>query len=248
MIRRTELIMGMPITVCVVDDIAPSVFDHTFALFRDVDERFSTYKVTSEISAINRGEVAPEDYSKQMRAVLKKCDAAKKLTHGYFDIFKRDKIDPSGLVKGWSIGLVVAYLKKQAVRDFYVDAGGDVYAAGHNESNESWSLGIRHPLEKDKQAKYVSLSNAAIATSGNYERGLHLYNPFTNRPADYWLSVSVIGPDIETADILATTAFVMDDKGPDFIATIPGYEAFFIGKDLIGYSTTGFTQYEKPSK
>jgi thiamine biosynthesis lipoprotein len=244
---RTELIMGMPITVAVTDEIEAAIFSETFNIFKRVDERFSTYKETSEMSAINRGELSPDTYSKQMRDVLKKCDEFKKSTNGYFDIFKRDKIDPSGLVKGWSIGLVVDYLKKENIRNFFIDAGGDVYAGGQNEQGNAWSVGIRHPLQKDKQAKYVQLNYSAIATSGNYERGLHLYNPFTNAPADYWLSVSVIGPDIVVADVLATTAFVMGEAGPAYISTVSGYEAFFIDKTLVGHSTDGFDQYVKPS-
>ena len=68
--RETALIMGMPITVEVIGTLTMAPIAEAFAYFRAVDERFSTYKPESEISAINRGEIATADFSAEMREVF----------------------------------------------------------------------------------------------------------------------------------------------------------------------------------
>src|SRR5579863_7147150 len=101
-LKETQLIMGMPITIHVGDESAKETdIDEVFEHFVTVDEAFSTYKETSEISKINRGEIAEESYSPEMQEVLSLCEQTKKETDGYFDIVYNNLYDPSGLVKGW---------------------------------------------------------------------------------------------------------------------------------------------------
>ena len=100
--KHTRLLMGMPITVEVVDaTVTQDDLDKVFAYFVFVDETFSTYKTTSEISKINRGELLPGQYSEDMKAVLALCEQTREDTDGYFDIRSDGISDPSGLVKGW---------------------------------------------------------------------------------------------------------------------------------------------------
>ena len=97
--RSTRLVMGMPVTVEVVDACEPSLIDEIFAYFDAVDRRFSTYKADSEISAINRGEIAADDFSDAMKEVLALAATTRRETDGYFD--ERSPcgaIDPSGIV------------------------------------------------------------------------------------------------------------------------------------------------------
>ncbi|MDB5179312.1 MAG: thiamine biosynthesis protein [Patescibacteria group bacterium] len=237
--------MGMPITITLASGGDAKLLDEAFAIFTAVDLRFSTYKPDSEISQINAGRLKPRGYSSQMREVLAKCAAAKQATHGYFDIEHNGRLDPSGLVKGWSIQKVADFLTSQHIRDFYVDAGGDIVAAGHNSQDEPWSVGIRHPEHRDKNVKILYLSDLAVATSGTSERGEHIYNPHSPDTPTGLLSLTVVGPTIETADVLATTAFAMGAKtGLNFISAQPGYEAFAITGSLSAISTNGFARYQ----
>src|SRR5690349_14808267 len=102
--KRTRVLMGMPITVEVIDakvkesDIA-SVFDY----FAYVDRVFSTYKKESEISRLNAGEITKKQVSADVRQVLQLADDTKKESNGYFNIEHNGAIDPSGIVKGWAI-------------------------------------------------------------------------------------------------------------------------------------------------
>jgi thiamine biosynthesis lipoprotein len=97
--------------------------------------------------------------------------------------------------------------------------------------SKQWHIGIQDPRDKTKILNKLSIGSGAVATSGSYERGAHIINPKTGQPADELLSVSVIGPDIIKADVLATAAFAMGARGLDFIRLQDGYEALVINKN-----------------
>jgi len=68
---ETRLIMGMPVTLSIIsENNVQAELEKVFAYFHSIDERFSTYKETSEISKINRGEIRTEEYSKEMKDVF----------------------------------------------------------------------------------------------------------------------------------------------------------------------------------
>jgi len=248
MLKELKWIMGMPITVCLVDEKASQKdIDDVFAYFDYVDEKFSTYKNESEISKINRGEIAPENWSDDMKIVFELSEKTKKETNGYFDISTPEKIyDPSGLVKGWSIWNAAKILDSRGYENFYIDAGGDIEARGKNERGSDWSVGIRNPFGKsrDEIIKKVFISGHGMATSGAYIRGQHIYNPHVGRaPLREVVSVSVIGPNIYEADRFATAAFAMGREGINFIEELDGFEGYAIDKNGIATMTTNFDQY-----
>ena len=78
-------------------------------------------------------------------------------------------------------------------------------------------------------------ANAGVATSGTAARGNHLYDPLTGQDAVGSASLTVSGPSLETADVLATAAFVAGAGAFDVVAAVPGYEAMRI--DLHGALT-----------
>jgi len=246
--KETRSIMGMPITVNVADKSATAgTLEHVFSYFSSVDERFSTYKKTSEISRINRGELKESEYSNDMKTVFALSEKTRKETKGYFDIRNpQGDIDPSGLVKGWAIYNAAQLLKRQGFKNFYIDAGGDVQAEGHNENGRRWRVGIRDPLNtrEEKIVKVVHLTDCGIATSGTYLRGQHIYNPHEkNKPINDIVSLSVVGPNVYEADRFATAAFAMGKDGINFIERLPGFEGYAIDKEGIATMTGGFAKY-----
>jgi thiamine biosynthesis lipoprotein len=242
--------MGMPITVEIVDtNIKSSSIDDVFDYFKYIDENFSVYKENSEISGINQNKITERDYSKDMRIVLALSEETKKLTNGYFDIVTPGgKCDPSGLVKGWAIYNASQILKKQGYCNFYIEAGGDIQTSGKNSKGENWSVGIKNPFEpeKNEMVKIVYGENLAIATSGTYLRGHHIYNPLEKDVVlDDIISLSVIGPNIYEADRFATAAFAMGQNGIEFIENMGGFEGYMIDMKGIATETTGFEKYVK---
>lgn len=240
--RKTRLIMGMPITVEIIGS-ADKVFDEVFDYFGYVDQKFSTYKNTSEISKINRGEIKSSDFSSEMKKIFKLAEQTKKETDRYFDIVQNGKIDPSGIVKGWAILNAAKIIKRAGFENFYVEAGGDIQVLGRKKKGEKWRVGIRNPFNVSEIIKVLSVSNLGVATSGAYERGLHIYNPKTHRLANEIASITVVGRNVYEADRFATAAFAMGKRGIEFIERQKGLEGYMIDKKGIATLTRGFEKY-----
>ncbi|MDE2445242.1 MAG: FAD:protein FMN transferase [Alphaproteobacteria bacterium] len=243
--RETRILMGMPITVEIVGTSHSSIIELVFAYFRAVDARFSTYKESSEISRFNRGEISPENLSENMKEVLRISAQTRDQTKGFFEIRKPDgSLDPSGIVKGWAIKHAAGMISAAGLHDFYVEAGGDIQASGKNEDAGEWRVGIRSPFVMDQIIKVVTLRGQGMATSGNYIRGDHIYNP--HDPAkriEHIVSLSVIGPDILEADRFATAAFAMGEDGIAFLENRTGLEGYMVTADGIATQTSGFGAY-----
>lgn len=247
--KETRLIMGMPITIEIADPAANAeTFEKVFAYFTGIDERFSTYKSTSEITAINEKRLQEKDWSPEMMLIFVMCKETQRATNGYFNIMAPDgKLDPSGIVKGWAIWNAAKFLEKDGFKNFYVDAGGDIQPRGENADGKEWSVGVKNPWNQNENVKTVYVTNEGVATSGTYIRGLHIYNPLNgNKPVDEVVSLTVIGPNIYEADRFATAAFAMGKAGINFIESVPGLEGYLIDKNKVATMTSGFERYTTP--
>ncbi|RYL97970.1 FAD:protein FMN transferase [Sporolactobacillus sp. THM7-7] len=128
-------------------------------------------------------------------------------------------LDLNAVAKGLAVDQAAKILRNAGFLHFMINAGGDIYAAGQNERHESWTIGIRDPLDPEKLAGTVRLSDAAICTSGHYERPSpvmpgesHLLDPRSGRSPGMIVSCSVIAPFAMLADAFSTAALVM---GPE---------------------------------
>jgi FAD:protein FMN transferase len=255
--KETRLLMGMPVTLEVVDPAATQqVLDATFGYFEYIDAKFSTYKEHSEISLLNRGELTLEETSYDMRTIFRLAEQIKQVSGGYFDIHHGQNYDPSGLVKGWAIFNAAEMLRGQGFENFYVEAGGDFQVYGKNSHGQDWRVGIRNPFQADEIVKVLSISDQGIATSGTYVRGAHIYNPKDDarpedrarpedgtRPEAEIVSLTVIGPDIYLADCFATAAFAMGAQGIAFIEKLEDFEGYMIDVNRQATYTSGFMRY-----
>jgi thiamine biosynthesis lipoprotein len=236
--------MGMPITVEILDDNTTQAdIERVFAYFRSIDDTFSTYKEESEISKINRGELDEEDYSHAMKTILQLADQTRQETQGYFNIQRNGIIDPSGIVKGWAIFQAAQLLEEAGFLNFYIDAGGDIQAAGTKNDNP-WRIGIRNPFNRTENVKVLAITDRGVATSGTAIRGQHIYNPHQQeQPLEDIVSLTVIGPNIYEADRFATAAFAMGRRGIFFIEQLPGFEGYLIDSSARATYTSGFERY-----
>jgi thiamine biosynthesis lipoprotein len=235
--------MGMPVTVEVVGAINRALHERVFDWLRIVDRRFSPFRTDSEVSAINLGGAATAN-SDDMAEILDLAEKTRQQTGGYFDIRRPGGgIDPSGIVKGWAILKAAAILKTGGAKNFFVEAGGDIQAAGRNAEGNDWSVGIRNPFDAEKIVKVVRLRGRGVATSGTYARGQHIYDPFRpGIPIDEIVSLTVIGPDVLEADRFATAAFAMGRDGIAFVASRPELEGYLIDRNGIATMTGGFEE------
>ena len=238
--------MGTVITVEIADiDADQKNLDEIFLYFEYVDEKFSPFKNTSEISQINQNKIKPDEWSADMKEIFVLAEKTKQDTGGYFDIVANDGLyNPSGIVKGWAIYNAAKILENKGYKNFYVDAGGDIQIRGKNDQGGPWSVGIKNPFDQKQIVKVVYLQSEGIATSGTYIRGQHIYNPFTRgeKITDI-VSLSVVGPNVYEADRFATAAFCMGKKGIEFIEKLPGFEGYVIDKNGIATYTSNFEKY-----
>lgn len=236
--------MDMPVIVEIVDPVPSQIIYEVFDYFRLIDNTFSTFKKTSEITKINNGKLKPSEYSTDMREIFRLSEQTKKETNGYFEINRGGKIDPSGIVKGWAIHNAAKLLHGMGFKNYYVEIGGDIEVAGNNVEGKPWAIGIRNPFNVKEIVKVVKLRSNGIATSGTYERGKHVYNPKENfRAADQITSFTVIGPNVYEADRFATAAFAMGKAGIQFIEKLPELAGYMIDTAGIATMTTNFTSY-----
>lgn len=235
--------MGMPVTVEIAESAPSRTIAKVFDYFRQIDQKYSPYKKTSELSRVNDG-LPESQWTAEMKTVLRLCEETKRQTNGYFDINRNGQLDPSGLVKGWAINNAAGLLRELGFKDFYIEAGGDIQANGHNAEHQPWVVGIRNPFNIQEIIKVIKVTNKGVATSGSYIRGEHVYNPHDqSQKTSFVKSLTVVGPDIYEADRYATAAFAMGPEGIKFIEALSGFEAYMVDDRQIATYTTGFEAY-----
>lgn len=243
--QEKRILMDMPVVVEVLDgDVKISDLNKIYDYFKYVDETFSTFKSSSEVSRINRGELLLLNASLDVQEVFKFCEQTKLESKGYYDINHNGKYDPLGLVKGWAIYNASKILDGIGFTNYYVEAGGDIQVKGQGHQGDGWHIGIRNPLKYHEIVKTVRLVDCGIATSGISARGQHIYNPF--KPVDQIpdiVSLTVIGPNVYEADRFATPAFAMGKSGINFIEERLSLEGYLIDKNGIATYTSGFNNY-----
>ncbi|MFF4047263.1 FAD:protein FMN transferase [Streptomyces chartreusis] len=235
--HRVEHVMGFPVSLRVDDPhVGPEAADAVFAWLREVDARFSPFKADSEVCRLDRGEIARQDVSADLDEVLGLCEEYRVATGGAFDVRLPGRgLDPCAVVKGWSVQRAAESLRAAGARRFVLNAGGDVVAGGG-----PWRVGVRHPEQADKVCTVAELTDGAIATSARYERGDHIIDGRTGRPATGLLSLSVVASSLTVADTVATAAFAMGAEGVDWAASRAGCEVFAVDAERRVLRTEGF--------
>ena len=245
MIIETRIMMGMPITLKAAgsDPNTRDVFDETFRYFERIDQKYSPFIASSDVSRINAGTLTEPDYDLELQEIIAHAEKTKHETNGYFNIWHKGVFDPSGIVKGWAIRKAADQMSKR-IDNFYVDAGGDIQAQGTNDEHLPWRIGIRNPFDRSQNVAIVSLTDYSIATSGTAIRGQHIYDPLSDHPITEIVSLSVIAPNILDADRMATAAFAMGKRGINFIEKLPGYEAYMIDDNKRATQTSDWHSFE----
>jgi thiamine biosynthesis lipoprotein len=230
------------------------------------DELYQLLKVSKQISKISDGvfdvSFSSLGYLYDFRSGKKPSDQQIKKLVGKIDyqaIFLDDKtrsvsfghsgmkIDLGGIAKGYAVDRGIEILRSQGIQHAIVTAGGDSRVLG-NHRNRDWMVGIQAPRNRSAVATAVPLSDAAISTSGDYERffiesGIrfhHIIDPKTGDSAREVQSASVIGPEATMTDALSTTVFILGiKKGMELIEGLPDYDAILIDQQSKLHFTSG---------
>ena len=169
----------------------------------------------------------------------------------------RTKIDLGGIGKGYAVDEAARIFREHGIRDFFIDAGGDVYAGGTNCSGRPWRVGIKDPRDQAQIIDVVEVTDRAVMTSGNYEQFLvirgehwsHILDPRTGFPQKEVVSATVIGPEAMDADAMATALCVLGGaKGVEYMDTAAGqYDGLIIVRqgpaDIEQFRSQGYGTY-----
>jgi thiamine biosynthesis lipoprotein len=250
--------MGTLVTIDVVCD-APGVdaaMGRAFGWFHEVEARCSRFDERSELRQLTNDatRVSPILFEAVRFALMvaEESGGAFDPTVGSEGAAWRDvELDPDrstirllrpltldlgAVAKGMAVDLAAKELAP--FRDFVIDAGGDLYLGGRNPHRHPWSVGIRHPRREEEIIESLLVSDQAVCTSGDYERGRHILDPRTGSPPDV-ASVTVVAQGAMAADALATAAFVMGpEEGIRFLDRM-GVAGLIVTPDLSRHQTQG---------
>jgi thiamine biosynthesis lipoprotein len=211
------------------------------AVLHEADATFSTWDPCSPVSRLRRGEAALSDLPADVGEALDCCASARLMSGGWFDPWAMPGgVDPTGLVKGWAVDRALAVLREAGMAAAMINGGGDIAVYGSPAPHQHWRIGIRHPWRAGALAAILEVP-AAVATSGSYERGAHLVDPFTGRPGGSAASATVTGPSLAFADALATALAVGGDEVLGIVSGLDGYDGYLIRADGGEASTPGIT-------
>lgn len=247
---HVEFVMGMAVSIDIRDDLPAIAMEEVVAWLHHVDATFSTYMPDSPLSRLGTGAATLEEMTEEVVGVLALCEELHDDTGGAFNAFivpapNGSRLDPSGVVKGWSIERAAEMLERRGAQNFCINAGGDIAIRGHARPGEAWRVGIRHPDLPDQSAAVLAAAGRlAVATSATYERGAHIIDPATGEPTADLASVTIVGPDLTYADAYATAVFVMGVHGLLWLAeNHPDYAGFVITRDDTALSTPNFADH-----
>lgn len=162
------------------------------------------------------------------------------LNQNDYSVFLKDqgmRIGFGGIGKGYAAEMAKQLMIREGVKSGVVNASGDLTTWGNQPNGKQWTIGIADPNHKNKTFSSINISNMAVATSGDYEKFVmikgkrysHTINPKTGLPVTGIKSVTIIAPNAELADSLATPVTVMGVKvGLDLINQLKGIACVII--------------------
>ena len=166
------------------------------------------------------------------------------------------RIDLGGIAKGYAVDEAAGILRSHGIKDFLIDAGGDMYAGGTNCKGRAWRVALQHPRSEQVWADILDVSDAAVTTSGDYRQFYeiegrvfsHIVDPVTGYPQAGVVSATVIAPSAVEADAFSTALTVRPAReGINFVDTMgSGYGALIIlehAEELTYVPSSGYRRW-----
>ena len=164
-------------------------------------------------------------------------------------VFLKEKgmrIGFGGIGKGYAAEMAKHLLIRKGIKSGIVNAAGDLTAWGYQPNGKVWTIGIADPNAAQHSFSHLNITNTSIATSGNYEKFAiidgkkysHTINPKTGMPVGGIKSVTILSPNAEIADAMATPVMVMGIKvGLNLINQIKGLSCIIIDDNNIVHTS-----------
>ncbi len=157
-----------------------------------------------------------------------------------------------GIAKGYIVDQASKVLDKCGIKNYLINAGGDIKVSGTKSYKKPWTIAVQDPNKKGHYPAIIHMTRGAIATSGNYEVYFdkeklfyHIIDPHTGVSPISDVSVSVISKTTADADALSTTVFVMKpEQGVRFINSLPGRETLIITRNGKQFKSYGWRRFQ----
>lgn len=250
--------MGTVVTIEVVghEEVRDEYVKRAAAWFEAIERSCSRFNPNSEVRRLCARPGLPIEVSPILFETMRFAMALAVETDGAFDPALGDadavlldeqqrtialrrpvELDLGAVAKGFAVDMAARELAP--LRDFAINAGGDLYLGGSNASGGAWSVGIRHPFVAGEILETIHVTNVAVCTSGEYERGRHIVDARTGRPPNGIASVTTIAPLAMVADGLGTAVFALGiDRGIELLER-HGIEGLIVTTELDRIRTRG---------
>lgn len=232
--RKVQHHMGMPISIDIPNCKNKAVFNACWQLCAQIEVQYSPYIPTSEVSRIASGELSLQNASQSMQEIVALATTYEQTTNGYFSVYFNGAFNPTGIVKAWAIQQLALCIEANGYSTYLVNAGGDILC--NSTTKKRWQLAISNPGDPNNTIGTITADNIAIATSGSYQKGAHIYDPKAGAPTTALQNVTVIGPSIITADVYATALYAMGLNALPFAKTLQDYSCYIIDANNMLYS------------
>lgn len=159
--------------------------------------------------------------------------------------------------KGYAADKARALMQSLQVRAGIVNASGDMATWGSQQNGKPWKVGVTNPFKRNKTLKVLSIRKAAVTTSGDYQKYVeidgkrysHIINPKTGMPSYGLTSVTVIGPNAETANGFSTSIMVLGkEKGLQLLKRFPDYACLLLTPEGKTYTSGNFRKITRRYK
>ena len=256
-------------------DLAREALDKAEEYIEGMDDRLSVFKPESVVSRLNANAGKRDTLlDRDTFELLRLCVRYGKRTGGLFDVTTKPLSDGAeesakvdyrdlmldegrlsarlrntgrgihlgGIAKGYAVDRVAELLQGHGVKSAVINLGGTVRNIGRSER-----VGIRNPFDPEKIVLSLDSVDEAVVTSGLYERGNHIFDPVSGRPAVSDLaSVTVVGKDGAAADVAATACMVSGSLRGISLLRSMGLEGVFILRDGGIFATKNIRERVKP--
>ena len=226
------------------------LIENTFRLCRALEKDLSKFSGDGDIQRLNAS-AAGCGVSQQTAELLKLALSCRDISGGAFDVTARQghvsnsgdlsvegctvikrpgvRVDLGGIAKGYITDAAAGNLRNTGIAHAMLDFGGNVVVVGGSPSGRPWNVGLRDPRGgPDSFFAVVAVTDASVVTSAEYERGKHIIDPGTGKPADAGcVSATVIARSSAFADALATALFVGGENLLKKMENRPGAESSF---------------------
>ena len=261
--KIARFLMGTLVQIEVRGEGRQAVAENTLAEMAKIEQHMSRFLPTSDIGRLNASDSQPITVSPGTFWVIEQAVLFSKLSGGAFDItvnsrngasykdVQLDKkryqislkkpgmsLDLGGIAKGYAVDKAIEGLRYMGIDDAMVNAGGDLRVLSGNSSDCGWIIGVQHPGVYQGLLCRLSLTDKAVATSGDYYRHSRpdlrhhrILDPHRGKPTGGCLSATIIANQALTADALATATYVLGpDKGMNMIESLPDVEGILVGE------------------